>query len=102
MKMLGQVLHNTSFIVNYNTGKLIPSVELVILTSQPTFTEQKGEYKKTFETIEFRFHTNLSGINHLIGELQAAAAGITELEQMASKINALINVKTQEENPSKS
>jgi hypothetical protein len=87
------VRSNCNFALNYQTGKLNPQTEIILITTNPKYelTKKKDGFTKEHEIQEYRFLSDLKGINQLIGELQLLVTSINSLEQMASSFNAIID-----------
>ena len=83
---------NQDFGVNYESGKLIPQTEVIILVDQPKYTYKKGGDKivKGSEIVEVRFKTGSEALNHLIGQLQHAQRVAVHFETMAGQMNEII------------
>lgn len=92
MSQLMSVRQNQNFTVDHDTGKLVAQTEIIILVEKPLYTiNKKGdEITRTSEITEIRFTTGASGINQLIGMLQAAQNGSAKYEQMAGAINEIV------------
>jgi hypothetical protein len=73
---------------------LQPEIELIFLTGEPEYQVVKKGGKAYIEKgqalREFRLMTTPAGINELIGELQATAAGLTKYSQLAVGLNRVI------------
>lgn len=82
---------NTKFSINYETLKLIPETELILLSTEPKYeVNKKGEIMKGNELGEFRIFTSLEGINQMIGELQLLVQRLQTFEQMSAGMNSVI------------
>jgi hypothetical protein len=86
------VRSNTKFVVNYETGKLHPEIELILLSVEPKYKVEKDTLKKGQEVTEFRIFSDLDGVNALIGELQLLVTGMQQFKQLSAGINSLITV----------
>jgi len=86
------VRSNCNFSLDYKSGKLIPMTEVVLITSEPKYVlnKQRDGFKKDVEINEYRFISDLDGINQLIGELQLLVNNINKFEQTAVGINTII------------
>lgn len=91
-KRLISVRSNCDFSLNYETGKLHPQAEVIIITTSPTYelNEAKDNLIKEQSITEYRFKSSLEGINTLIGELQLVVKNMNDFEQMAASFNAII------------
>jgi hypothetical protein len=91
-KTLISVRSNCDFSLNYETGKLHPQTEVILITTSPKYklNAKKGELIKEQEVEEFRFKSSLEGINTLIGELQLVVKNMNAFEQTAGSFNAII------------
>lgn len=89
---LVSVRSNCNFSLNYETGKLHPQSEIILLTSTPKYViDKKGTgIIKDLDIQEFRFLSNLDGINKLIGELQLLVTNMNAFEQTAASFNVII------------
>jgi len=87
-----EVRSNCDFSLNYDTGKLNPNGEIIILTASPKYdVNKKGDQIiKSSEISEFRFKGSLGTVNKLIGQLQALAAMLGRFEQMSEAFNVII------------
>ena len=91
MPQLTSIRSNLHYTVNYETLLLVPQIEVIMLVSQPVYSEnKKGEIMKNRQLKEIRFETSLEGVNALIGELQALATNMTTFEQMGGALNHVI------------
>ena len=86
------VRSNCNFALNYETGKLHPQTEVILITTAPkyVFNKKKDGYTKDSDISEYRFITNLDGLNLLIGELQMVVKNMTAFEQTAAGFNVII------------
>ena len=89
---LVSVRSNCNFSLDYQTGKLHPQTEVIIITSAPkySFNKNKTSLQKEQEVTEYRFVTDLSGINILIGELQNLVKNMNTFEQTSAAINQIV------------
>ena len=82
---------NTTFSINYETLKLVPQTELILLSTEPKYGfDKKGAILKGNELTEFRLFTSLEGINIMIGELRLLATRLQTFEQMSAGMNSII------------
>ena len=86
------VRSNCDFSLDYESHKLHPKAEIVILTTEPIYklNTKKTGIEKGQEVKEFRFVTGLDGVNELIGQLQNLSTQINHFEQMGTALNGLI------------
>ncbi len=86
------VRSNCDFGLNYETSNLHPQTEIILITTSPQYTiNSKGDaLKKSIGVDEFRFKTDLDGLNKLIGELQIAVNNINHFNQLAGSLNTII------------
>jgi len=86
------VRSNCNFALNYDNGNLIPQTEVILITSAPKYVvdKKKTGITKEIEVTEYRFLSDLNGINKLIGELQLLVKNITQFEQLSASFNAII------------
>ena len=99
-KTLISVRSNCDFALNYETGKLHPKTEVILITTSPKYViNKKGDgLIKSAEVDEFRFISDLEGVNKLIGELQLVVKNMNAFDQTASSFNAIIqSAKEQQE-----
>jgi hypothetical protein len=93
-EQLFEIRTNTNMLVNYDTFKLTPEIELIFLTHHPEYKviTKKGKQfiEKSHGITEVRIATTLSGINKIIGQLQATAAGLQQMEQLSEVLNKVI------------
>lgn len=91
-KTLISVRSNCDFALNYETGNLHPQTEVILITTSPNYivNKKKGTIEKDIEVDEFRFKSDLDGINKLIGELQLVVKNMNAFEQTAGSFNAII------------
>lgn len=89
---LVSVRSNCNFSLDYETGKLRPQTEVILITSAPKYVVDKKQtgIMKDMEVTEYRFITSLEGVNQLIGELQLLVNNINHFEQLAGSMNAII------------
>lgn len=100
-KFIISVRSNCDFSLNYQTGKLHPQTEIILITTSPKYklNAKKGALIKEQSVEEFRFRSGLEGVNTLIGELQLVVKNMTEFAQTAASFNAIIeSVKQQKAN----
>ncbi len=91
-KRLVSLLSNSTFTINYETSKLSPQIELVILTQEAEYkANQKGELIKGIHVGEFRIFTTSEGLTQMIGDLQTLAANLQAFEHMAIGFNGIID-----------
>ena len=83
---------NCDFSLDYATSNLRPQTEIILLTTEPDYKwNKKGEgLIKEQKVEEFRFKTDLDGLNKFIGELQIAVANINNFNQLSASMNAII------------
>lgn len=91
-RQIQTIRSNCNFSLDYETSKLTPQVEIIIITASPCYKiNSKGDgFKKTIEVDEFRFISSLEGLNNVIGELQIAVKNMNNFEQLAGSMNAII------------
>jgi hypothetical protein len=94
-KSLVQIRTNSNFGVNYKDLTLIPEVELIMIFREPEYiSNKKGDILRGDKISEFRIKTTASGINHIIGELQALQVQLTTFENLSEGLNAIIKQNT--------
>jgi hypothetical protein len=61
------VRSNCNFALNYETGKLHPQTEVILITTAPKYVinKKKDSYTKETDITEYRFLSGLEGINVL-------------------------------------
>lgn len=86
------VRSNCNFALNYETGKLHPQTEIILITTAPKYVlDKKGtKFSKEMDITEYRFLSSLDGINTLIGELQLVVKNMNAFEQTAAAFNVII------------
>lgn len=86
------VRSNCNFALNYETGKLHPQTEVILITTSPKYVlDKKGsKFSKEMDITEYRFLSSLEGINTLIGELQLVVKNMNAFEQTAASLNVII------------
>lgn len=86
------VRSNCNFALNYETGKLHPQTEVILITTAPKYVinKKKDGYTKETDISEYRFISSLEGINTLIGELQLVVKNMNAFEQTAASFNVII------------
>ena len=89
---------NCVFALDYQSGKLIPQTEVILITTNPKYVLNKtmDAFRKEQEITEYRFHCDLEGVNKLIGELQLLVKNMNNFEQTSAAFNAII--ESQKEN----
>lgn len=85
------VRSNCNFSLEYETGKLHPQAEVILITTAPKYVIDKKQerFKKEIDVSEYRFIASMEGINTLIGELQLLVKNMTQFDQAAASINAI-------------
>lgn len=102
MAQLVSVRSNQDFGLNFETGKLIPQTEIIVLVEKPSYKVKGQKIVRDTQVSELRFKCGSEGLNHLIGQLQAAQRNVTHFEQMAGSLNEIIvNTKMPEGEPVK-
>jgi len=86
------VRSNCNFSLDYETGKLHPETEIIILTSTPKYVIDKKQtsINKEQGVKEYRFKSGLAEINKLIGELQLVVQNMNVYDQMSGSLNTII------------
>lgn len=92
MSQLIQARTNARFALNYETHKLEPEIELIIIFSTPKYNvnKKKSAIEKDIQVQEIRVTTDPEGITKLIGVLQAIQAPINSIGNMAEAFNTII------------
>lgn len=94
-KTLVQIRTNSNFTVNYQDLSLSPEIELIMLFVEPKYeVNKKNEISKGSQLNEFRIKTNISGISHIIGELQALQVKLQTFDNLSEGLNAIIKQST--------
>lgn len=98
-KQIISVRSNCDFSLNYETGKLHPCGEIIILTTAPKYeiTKKQDSIVKGVELEEFRFKGSLKSVNELIGQLQLLVQSMNTFEQMAAAFNTIITSSKEKE-----
>lgn len=84
------VRSNQTYSVEYETSKLIPQTELILLVEKPLYKMKGDKVQKTAEIQELRFTTGTNGIKHLIGMLEEALKVSDNYEKLSGAINNII------------
>lgn len=86
------VRSNCNFALDYETGKLRPQTEIILITTSPKYVinKKKDGYTKESDIQEFRFLSSPDGVNILIGELQLLLRNMNIIEQNAAGFNVII------------
>jgi len=86
------VRSNCNFHLDYDSGRLIPQAEIIILVTTPKYVvdKKKTGIIKEMEVQELRFNAELGGINELQGQLQLLVKNMNNFEQTAGAINSII------------
>ena len=86
------VRSNCDLSVNYDTLKLTPLTELIIVGVSPVYEADEDQEKLTKKLVseEFRFKTDIEGMKMFIQELTEALAGMERIENMAVGLNNII------------
>lgn len=94
------VRSNCNFGLNYETCKLHPQAEIIIITTCPKYVvdKKKTSFTKGVDIQELRFLSSLDGINTLIGELQLVVKNMNAFEQTAASFNVIIEASKQQQN----
>jgi hypothetical protein len=81
---------NQIFSVDYESGRLIPQTELILLVEKPKYTQKGDKIVKASEIQEMRFTTSTNGIKQIIGMLEHAMKVSDDYEKLAGGINNII------------
>lgn len=81
---------NQTFTVDYESGKLIPQTELILLVEKPKYSQKGEKIVKGSEIQELRFTTGTNGIRQIIGMLEQALIVSDNYEKLSSSINNII------------
>lgn len=94
------VRSNCNFALDYESGKLHPQTEIILITSAPKYVidKKKTGVTKEMDISEYRFLSSLDGINTLIGELQLVVKNMNAFEQTAASFNIIIESLKKEDN----
>lgn len=86
------VRSNCDFSLDYTSGKLTPQTEIILITTAPKYisNKKKDSITKEFDVSEYRFKSDLDGVNKLIGELQLVVKNMIQFEQLSGSFNAII------------
>jgi hypothetical protein len=95
------VRSNCNFGLDYETGKLRPQTEVILITTSPKYVldKKKSGYTKEIDIQEFRFLSSIDGLNTLIGELQLLLQNVNHFEQMSAGLNAVLSSAKENEPP---
>ena len=93
------VRSNCNFNLNYETGKLHPQSEVILITTSPKYVLDKKQtgFTKEMDITEYRFLSGLDGINKLVGELQLVVKNLNAVEQSAASFNVIIESAKQKD-----
>lgn len=86
---------NCTFALNYETSKLTPQAELILINISPVYKDKGSSIQKSTQVTEFRTNVSLEALNHLIGELQILVKNMTQFDQLAGGLNAVIDANKQ-------
>lgn len=81
---------NQTFVVDYQSGKLIPQTELILLVEKPKYSQKGDKIIKGSEIQELRFTTGTNGIKQIIGMLEEAVKVSDNYEKLGGAINNII------------
>jgi hypothetical protein len=87
---LVSVRSNQDFGLDYKTGKLIPSTEIIVLIEKPAYKVKGEKITRDTQVSELRFKCGSVGLAHLIGQLEQAQKNILHFEKMAGSLNEII------------
>lgn len=90
MAQLISVRSNQDFGLDYETGKLIPSTEIILLIEKPHYTSKGGKIQHGTKVEELRFKTGSGGLLALIGMLESAQRNVAHFEKLAAVLNEVI------------
>ena len=89
-KQLISVRSNCTFGLDYESNKLKPQTEVVLIMQEPIYVNKKDKIVREHKATEFRFRANLEGVNMLIGELQVLDLQMQSFDQMSHAFNNII------------
>lgn len=81
---------NQTFAVDYQSGKLIPQTEIILLVEKPKYSQKGDKIIKGSEIQELRFTTGTNGIKQIIGMLEEAVKVSDNYEKLGGAINNII------------
>jgi hypothetical protein len=81
---------NQTFVVDYQSGKLIPQTELILLVDKPKYSQKGNKIIKGTEIQELRFTTGAQGMREIIGMLESALKIADDYEKLGGAINNII------------
>lgn len=81
---------NQTFVVDYQSGKLIPQTEIILLVEKPKYSQKGDKIIKGSEIQELRFTTGTNGIKQIIGMLEEAVKVSDNYEKLGGAINNII------------
>ncbi len=90
MSQLISVRSNQDFGLDYESGKLIPQTEIILLIEKPTYATKGDKIQRSTKVEELRFKTGSQGLMALICQLEAAQRHILHFEKMAGVLNEII------------
>lgn len=82
---------NQTFFVDYETNKLIPQTEVILLVEKPKYSKKGSNVMRTSEIQELRFQTGTGGIREIIGMLEEAVKVSDNYEKLGGVINNAIS-----------
>lgn len=90
MSQLISVRSNQDFGLDYQSGKLIPQTEIIVLIEKPAYATKGDKIQRSTKVEELRFKTGSQGLLALIGQLEAAQRNCAHFEKMAGVLNEII------------
>jgi hypothetical protein len=85
---------NQFFVVDYESGKLQPQTEIILLIEKPKYSQKGDKIQKGSEIQEMRFSSSTNGIKQVIGMLEQAMKVADDYEKMGGAINNIITSQT--------
>ncbi len=91
-KNIIHVRSNCDLNVNYDTLKLTPFTELILVGVSPSYesNDNMDGLTKKFKTEEFIFKTTIEGMRLLVEQLTQVLEGMERIEKMTVGLNELI------------
>lgn len=87
---LSSIRTNQTFTADYQSGKLIPQTEVILLIEQPKYSQKGEKIIKGSEIKELRFTTSTNGIRAVIGMLEDSMKVADMYEKLSGSINNII------------
>jgi hypothetical protein len=87
---LSSIRTNQTFTADYQSGKLMPQTEVILLIEQPKYSQKGEKIIKGSDINEMRFTTSTNGIRAIIGMLEDSLKTADMYEKLGGSINNII------------